>query len=197
MDETVDFYYDYGSPTAYLAWTQLPNICKAHGASLNYRPMLLGGVFKATGNTTPVTIEAKGKWMFEDIARFAERYRVPYRMNPHFIINTLTAMRGAMWAQAEGCLEPYNAALFEATWAHGINTADENELGKVLAGASLDAHAMRDACKAPEIKKALIDATESAVARGVFGAPTMFLGDVMHFGQDRLDWINEQLDSGR
>ena len=74
MSKQVDFYYDFASPTAYLAWTQLPELCKRHGATLNYRPVLLGGVFKATGNSTPVTIEPKGKWLFDDITRHADHY---------------------------------------------------------------------------------------------------------------------------
>ena len=87
MRKQVDFYYDYGSPTAYLAWTQLPRLCREYNAELNYRPILLGGVFKATGNETPVRIKAKGDWMFTDIQRYADVYGVPFAHNPHFIMN--------------------------------------------------------------------------------------------------------------
>ena len=110
MSKSVDFYYDFGSPAAYLAWTQLPGICAAAGAELNYRPVLLGGIFKATDNATPVAVKPKGAWMFGDLARFAARYGVSFNTNPHFIINTLPIMRGAMWAQETGCLEVYNTA---------------------------------------------------------------------------------------
>ena len=98
VNKRVEFYYDYGSPTAYLAWTQLPAICAKHGAELLSRPVLLGGIFKAVESTTPVAIKPKGAWMFDDIARFAKRYGVPFAMNPHFIVNTLGVMRGAIWA---------------------------------------------------------------------------------------------------
>lgn len=193
MSKQVEFYYDYGSPTTYLAWTQLPAICERYGAELIYRPMLLGGVFKATGNATPVQIKAKGAWMFADIARHAAHYGVPFEMNPHFIINTLAIMRGAIWAQAAGCLEDYNGAMFEAVWVNQRNLAEPAEISAVMADCGLDAEAMREAIQQPDIKTALIEATEAAVARGVFGAPTMFVGAEMHFGQDRLEWVARTL----
>ncbi len=193
MSQSVDFYYDYGSPTAYLAWTQLPGICAEYGARLNYRPVLLGGVFKATENTTPVSIKPKGAWMFSDIARFAERYGVPFTKNPHFIINTLAIMRGAAWALEDGCIEPYNKAMYEATWVHGRDTSDPNEIAAIMTESDLDGAAMAEAIQTPEVKKKLIDLTNEAVERGAFGAPTMFVNGEMHFGQDRLDWVREAL----
>ncbi len=104
MTKSVEFYYDYGSPAAYLAWTQLPKICADHNAELIRRPILLGGVFKATGNQSPVMVEKKGTWMFGDLARHAAHYGVPFEENPYFIINTLPLMRGAMWARGAGRL---------------------------------------------------------------------------------------------
>ena len=193
MSKTVDFYYDFGSPAAYLAWTQLPAMCERHGAEINYRPMLLGGLFKAVGNNTPIAVKAKGAWMMEDIPRFAKRYGVPYAMNPHFILNTLTIMRGAVWAQATGVIEPYNKAMYEAVWVNGRNMADVEEIIAVTSEAGLDAAAMGEAIQQSEIKQSLISNTEEAAERGVFGAPTMFVGGVMHFGQDRLDWVEEAL----
>ena len=89
MRKSLEFFFDVGSPASYLAWTKLPTLCASHGAELIYRPMLLGGVFKATGNQSPITIPAKGAWMMSDLARFAKRYGVPYVLNPHFPINTL------------------------------------------------------------------------------------------------------------
>ena len=91
----VEFFFDFGSPTTYLAYTQLPRIAALAGAQLAWRPMLLGGVFKATGNASPVTVPAKGRWMGQDIARWAHRYGVPFAFNPHFPVNTLTLMRGS------------------------------------------------------------------------------------------------------
>ncbi|MDH3714779.1 MAG: 2-hydroxychromene-2-carboxylate isomerase [Gammaproteobacteria bacterium] len=193
MNKQVDFYYDFGSPTAYLAWTQLPAICEQHDAELVCKPLLLGGVFKATGNDTPVRIKAKGDWMFADIARYAKAYGVPFAHNPHFIMNTLAAMRGAIWAESAGCLDVYNQALFEAAWVNRRDIGDANELSAVLTEADLDANAAAAAVQTTEIKTLLIEATSAAVERGVFGAPTMFVSGEMHFGQDRLQWVEQVL----
>ncbi|MEM6497234.1 MAG: 2-hydroxychromene-2-carboxylate isomerase [Pseudomonadota bacterium] len=193
MTKTVDFYYDYGSPTAYLAWTQLPAICEKHNATLKYKPILLGGVFKGTDNQSPVMIRPKGKWLLDDVTRYAKYYGVPYAMNPHFIVNTMPAMRGAMWAQAFGQLEAYNTAMYTAMWVDQKDIAQPDVIQDVLTTAGLDAAAMGDAIQQQDIKQALIDATNAAVESGVFGAPTMIIGDEMHFGQDRLDWVERAL----
>lgn len=193
MTKTVDFYYDYGSPTAYLAWTQLPGICAKHGATLNYHPILLGGIFKATENQSPAFIKPKGKWLFDDVARYAKHYGVPYAFNPHFIVNTMPAMRGAMWAKSTGVLEDYNTAMYRAMWVDGKNIGEADVIQDVLTTAGLDAAAMAEAIQQPEIKQALIEATNAAAERGLFGAPTMIVGDELHFGQDRLEWVERAL----
>ena len=193
MSKTVDFYYDYGSPTAYLAWTQLPAICAKAGASLNYQPILLGGVFKGTDNQSPVMIKPKGKWLLDDVARYARHYGVPYAMNPHFIVNTMPAMRGAMWAKSTGQIEAYNTAMYTAMWVDQKDIAQPDVIQEVLGSAGLDAAAMGDAIQQQEIKQALINSTSAAVEAGVFGAPTMIIGGELHFGQDRLDWVERAL----
>ncbi|MEM7747382.1 MAG: 2-hydroxychromene-2-carboxylate isomerase [Pseudomonadota bacterium] len=193
MTKTVDFYYDYGSPTAYLAWTQLPALCEKHNATLNYKPILLGGVFKGTNNQSPVVIKPKGEWLLDDVTRYAKHYGVPYTMNPHFIVNTMPAMRGAMWAQASGQIEAYNTAMYTAMWADQKDIAQPDVIQEVLTTAGLDAAAMGDAIQQQDIKQSLIDATNAAVETGVFGAPTMIVGGEMHFGQDRLEWVERAL----
>jgi len=193
MPRHVDFYYDFASPTAYLAWTQLPKLCKRHGATLNYRPILLGGVFKATGNSTPALIEPKRKWLFDDITRHANQYGVPFQMNPFFIVNSLTMMRGAMWAQNTGVLEAYNKAMYEATWVNKLNTSEGDVIASVMQQADLDTDAMQKAVQNDAIKKQLFDTTGEAVKQGLFGAPTMIVDGELHFGQDRLDWVARRL----
>jgi 2-hydroxychromene-2-carboxylate isomerase len=191
----VEFFFDVGSPTTYLAWTQLPRIAAARGAAIVWRPMLLGGVFKATGNASPVTVPAKGRWMHDDMARFARRYGVPFAMNPHFPINTLTLMRGAVGVQLRmpERLADYLGAIFPAMWAEPRNLGDMAVLAETLAQAGFDAAAFAALVAEPEVKSALIDNTDEAVARGVFGAPTCFVGEAMFFGQDRLDFVAEAL----
>lgn len=194
-NRTVEFFFDFGSPTSYLAWTQLPGICQAAGATLLYRPMLLGAVFQATGNASPVTVPAKGKYMLTDMARFARRYRVPLQFNPHFPINTLVLMRGAVGVQMRlpERLDDYVAAMYGATWVDARNVGDPVIAADVLARAGFDARAVIELTADPAVKDALRANTEEAVRRGAFGAPTMFVGDQMFFGQDRLDFVREAL----
>lgn len=194
-DKTVEFFFDFGSPTTYLAHTQLPRLARESGARLVYRPMLLGGVFKATGNASPVTVPAKGRWMGQDIARWAARYGVPFAFNPHFPVNTLTLMRGAVGLQMRqpALFDQYVDAVFDAMWVHPRNLGDAAEIVAVLQPLGLDADAFAALVGDAQVKAALVATTEEAVARGVFGAPTCFVGDQMHFGQDRLDFVRDAL----
>lgn len=194
-NKQVEFFFDFGSPTAYLAYTQLPRIAAECGAQIAWRPMLLGGVFKATGNQSPVLIEAKGKWMFGDMDRWARRYGVPLVKNPHFIINTLTLMRGAAGYQMR---EPakflrYVDVMFRAMWIEPCNLGDAAVVAATLQQAGFDAAAFGAMVADPAVKAKLIATTEEAVARGAFGAPTMFVGGQMFFGQDRLEFVREAL----
>jgi 2-hydroxychromene-2-carboxylate isomerase len=191
----LEYFFDFGSPTSYLAWTQLPGLVAETGAELVWRPMLLGGVFKATGNASPVSVPAKGRWMSGDIARWAARYAVPFRFNPHFPINTLTLMRGATGLQlrAPERFERYCEVVCRAMWEEGANLGDPAVLAATLAAAGFDVESFTVLVADPEVKARLVATTEEAVARGVFGAPTFFVGEAMFFGQDRLDFVREAL----
>ena len=194
MSKTLDFYFDVGSPTAYLAHKRLQQLSKQYPLEVNYIPILLGGVFKSTGNTSPVAIPAKGKYMLEyDLPRFAARYNVALNVNPHFPINTLTLMRAAIAAQHLKCFDDYLDLVFNAVWVQEKNMGDPEVLGQVLTGAGLDTEALLLKAQDPEVKAELVANTEAAVARGVFGAPTLFMDGAMYFGQDRFDFIEEAL----
>ncbi len=195
MSKTVEFFFDFGSPASYLAWTQLPDLCARHGAELRFRPMLLGGIFQATGNASPISVPAKGRYTLIDFQRFARRYGVAFSLNPNFPINTLTLMRGACAYQlrAPDQFETYVKAMFEALWTRQRNLADPAVVAEVLTEAGLDAQAFAAWVAEDEVKAALKAATEEAVQRGVFGAPTCFVGGEMFFGQDRLDFVDEAL----
>lgn len=193
MSKTIEFFFDFGSPTTYLAHTQLPRIAREAGAALVYRPMLLGGVFKATGNASPVMVPAKGRWMGQDIARWARRWGVPFRFNPSFPINTLTLMRGAAGLQMRQPerFSRYVDTVFEAMWVTPRNLGDAAVLATVLAEAGFDAEAFMALVADTEVKARLVANTEEAVTRGAFGAPSCFVGDQLFFGQDRLDFVRE------
>ncbi|MFI4940301.1 MAG: 2-hydroxychromene-2-carboxylate isomerase [Burkholderiales bacterium] len=195
MKKCVDFYFDFGSPTTYLAWTQLPAITAAAGAELNYHPILLGAIFQATGNRSPVAVPGKAVWMMKDIARFAARYRVPFSHNPHFPINTLPLMRGAIGYQMKKpeLFNSYVATIFKAIWVDGLNLGDQATLAQLLQASGFDATEFLTIIQLPEVKEKLRTETEAAVQRNVFGAPTFFVGDEMFFGQDRLDFVQEAL----
>jgi 2-hydroxychromene-2-carboxylate isomerase len=195
MSKSVEFFFDFGSPTTYLAWTQLPTLAAETGAQIVWRPMLLGGVFKATGNASPVTVPAKGRWMFGDMAQWAQRYGVPLKFNPHFPINTLTLMRIATGLQMRRPADfaPYVAAMFNAMWVEPRNLGDAAVLATTINEAGLDTEALLALAADPEVKAALVATTEEAVAQGVFGAPSFFVGGKLFFGQDRLDFVRDAL----
>ncbi|RAS25063.1 MULTISPECIES: 2-hydroxychromene-2-carboxylate isomerase [unclassified Pseudomonas] len=195
MSKTVEFYFDLGSPASYLAWTQLPTLCARNGATLVYRPMLLGGVFQATGNASPAMVPAKGRYMFTDLGRYARRYGVPFGMPPGFPVNTLTLMRGVIGMQlrSPGQFDVLVAALFRGLWAQQRNLSDAATLDETLGQAGFDPAAFHALAADGEVKAELKRVTEEAVARGVFGAPTVFVEGEMFFGQDRLDFVEEAL----
>jgi len=197
MRRQVEFLFDFGSPTAYLAYTQLPKIAAESGAEILWRPILLGGVHKASGNTSPITVAAKGRWMFDDIDRWAKRYGVPFTMNPDFPVNTVALMRGAVGVQMKmpGDFMTYVDAVFKAMWAEPRNLGDAGEVEAVLKQAGLDAGKIFALVGEQEIKDKLKSNSDEAVSRGVFGAPTFFVGDQMFFGQDRLDFVAEALEA--
>jgi len=195
MAKTVAFYFDVGSPASYLAWTQLPALCTAAGAELVYKPMLLGGVYQATGNASPGAIPAKGRYTVRDYERHARKYGVPYVNNPHFPIITLFLMRAVSGVQLREPerLQDLLAAVFKAMWIDALDLNQPALTARTLQDAGFAPEAVQALAADPEVKAALKATTEEAVARGVFGAPTSFVGDEMFFGQDRMDMIREEL----
>ncbi len=193
MTKTVEFFFDYGSPTSHLAFFQLQRIADSASAQILWRPILLGAVFKAIGNHSPADIKPKRAWMARDLANYAARYGVPFQMNPHFVINTLPLMRGAMVAERRGELVLYSAAMFNAIWRDGRNMGDREVIGATLAASGFDRDAYVAGIEQPEIKDDLRQRTESAVARGLFGVPTFIVGDELWWGQDRLEWVRAAL----
>lgn len=194
MSKHLEFYFDFGSPTAYLAHKRLGQLQEQYALAVEYKPMLLGGVFKATGNVSPVTIPAKGQYMLaHDLPRFAKRYNATLNMNPHFPINTLNLMRGAIAAEQLGCMADYANTIYDAVWIDGKNMGEADIVAEHLNTAGMDADAILSLSQEAEVKAQLIANTEAAVEQGVFGAPTFFMDGEMYFGQDRLDFVEEAL----
>jgi len=193
--KSVDFYFDVGSPAAYLAWTQMPRIAQETGATLVRIPFLLGGVFQATGNKSPTEVPAKGRYMQDDLARFAQRYGAPFQHNPHFPINTLMLMRGAtgLLMKQEDKFVPYVDAVYRAIWVDSLDMNDPAVVGAALHKAGFDPAALVALASDPEVKERLKSVTMDAVQRGAFGAPTFFVDGAMFWGQDRLDFVTQAL----
>jgi len=189
MTSQPQFFFDFGSPASYLAWKRMPDLQARTGVSFAYVPMLLGGVFKATGNASPVTVPAKGAYMSRDLARWAERHGTPFRSNPFFPINTLRLMRGAIAAQDRGELEAYGNAVYDAIWQDQRNMGDAAEAAAALTAAGLDAAFYAAAADDDAVKAKLVANTEAAVAAGVFGAPSFVVAGELFFGQDRMDFV--------
>ena len=197
MTKSVEFYFDVGSPAAYLAWMQVPRLAAETEARIAYKPMLLGGVFQATGNQSPMTIAAKGRYVMMDLERFARREGIAFSHNPFFPINTLTLMRGATGLQMRepARMVPYVDAVYRAIWVEGKNMNDPAVVGGVLQAAGFDPMALLALASDPEVKDRLKTVTQDAVARGVFGAPTFFVDGQMYWGQDRLDFVKQTLEA--
>ncbi len=197
MSKTVEFFYDFTSPTAYLAWRRLPGVLERTGASVKYRPMFLGGVMQTTGNRPPGTLPQKAKWMGEDLARWAKKYNTPYKLNPHFPMMTLMVQRAAQEWVNRPDFENYLSTIFTAAWQDQKNIGDKAALAEILTTAGFSADDFFAAAENPANKEKLKATTDEAVARGVFGAPTFFVqtpdGEEMHFGQDRLDFVEDAL----
>lgn len=195
---TVEFLYDFGSPNAYLAHRVIPEIEARTGARFAYVPILLGGVFKLTGNASPAVTMTPIKNRFEyetlEVRRFIERHGIEeFTVNPHFPVNTLQLMRGAVLAGRDGFLPAYADAMFGAMWADGLEMDDPDVFRQTLIDAHFDANAILTGIMQPEIKAELIANTENAVERGVFGAPSFFVGPQLFFGKDRLELVEAEI----
>jgi 2-hydroxychromene-2-carboxylate isomerase len=191
----VEFFFDLGSPYSYLAYHRLPVVAAARAARIAWRPILLGGVFQSTGNSSPAAIPAKGRYLRVDLQRWAAHFAVPFQFNPHFPINTLALMRAATGLQMRGDedLQRYLAAIYAAMFEKPRDLNRPEELAAVLAAAGFAAADVLAITQDPAVKAKLRADTESAVERGVFGAPTFFVDGEMYWGQDRLEFVDRAL----
>ncbi|QJD60072.1 2-hydroxychromene-2-carboxylate isomerase [Pseudomonas sp. gcc21] len=193
MNKKIEFYFDVGSPASYLAWTQIRTIAERHHAKLDMKPMLLGAVFQATGNSSPATVPAKGNYTRQDFQRFARRYGVPLNHNPFFPINTLQLMRGAAAYQNTEHFERYLSAIFTAMWVDELDMGKPEIVAEVLERNGFNPNEVMGLIGDPAVKDRLRQTTEEAITRGVFGAPSIIVGDELFFGQDRLEFVEEAL----
>ncbi len=195
------FWFDFASPNAYLSHRAVPDIEARTGVRFRYVPTLLGGLFKLTGNQAPMVAFGgiKNKLEYENLEtrRFIARHGLTaFRMNPHFPVNTLKIMRGAVAAQDLGVFDAYVETMFRAMWEDGRKMDDPEEIAAVVTAAGLDAVALVARSEAPEVKQALIDNTEAACEAGAFGIPTFAVDGQIWFGKDRLREVEEAIVAG-
>jgi 2-hydroxychromene-2-carboxylate isomerase len=194
----VEFHFDFGSPNAYLAELALPAIEQRTGVKFDYVPVLLGGVYKATGNMSPAEslrgIKNKPEFQALETERFLRRHDITtFRKNPFFPVNTLMLMRGAVAAQFEGQFEPYFRAAYHPRWEEPKKMDDVEVFRAAFKASNIDIERLMARAQQDDVKKRLIDLTNDAVSRGAFGSPTFFVGSEMFFGKDQLRDVEEQI----
>ena len=192
----VEFHFDFGSPNAYLAHLAIPGVERRSGVTFKYVPVLLGDVFKATNNVSPAVslkgIRNKPEYQRLETERFLKQYDIPaYVPNPHFPVNTLTIMRGAIVAEREGFFERYVDEVYQHMWARQQKMDDPVVIAEAFAQSGLPVKTLLDGVQDPAVKQRLITNTESSVERGVFGSPSFFVGDELYFGKDKLREVEE------
>lgn len=197
---TFEFLYDFGSPNAFLAHRVLSGIESRTGAKADYVPILLGGVFKATNNVPPMqafgNIANKMAYMRLETRRFVAKHHIEdLRSNPHFPVNTLQLMRGAVHARHTSYYQKYIDAVFNHMWAEPKKMDDEAIFRAALSESNLPSEEILEGTRDPSIKQLLIDSTQHAVERGVFGSPSFFVDDELFFGKDTLHLVEEALSS--
>lgn len=196
MTQTVDVFYDIASSYSYLACTQLDALATRTGAEIRWRPFLLGGVFKATGNDMPARVPQKARWMLGDLDRWAKKYGIPMRMPSRFPIVTVSTQRALVAAErlfGHDAQKKLALALFTAYWGEDRDAADKAVIGEIATSVGLDGAAIVSGIDAQETKDTLRANTEDAVARGAFGAPAMFFDGELFWGNDRLDLLEEAI----
>jgi len=198
MMKTLDFIFDFGSPNAYLAYKALPPVLERTGCELNIIPCLLGGIFKATNNQAPwmafANVPHKLDYERLEMMRFIKHHNlVDFKLNPHFPVNTLILMRGAIAAQIDGTLSGYVETGLKAMWEDGLKMDDPEVFATCFTKTGFDGQALLAQTQNPYIKAKLIANTQEAVTRGCFGIPTFFVGTDMFFGKDRLAQIEDAL----
>ena len=192
MTKNVTFCFDFGSPYSYLAYNNLNSIREA-GGEVTIMPVLLGGIFKATGNQPPATVQKKGEYMFKDINRWSKKLDIPFKMNPYFPILTVPHMRGAVLAQRENILEKYMQVMFEAIWVKAMNLNDQEILTNIAEKSGIDPNQFAEEISSDEIKNKLRENTEFAISKGAFGVPTYYLDDEMYWGIDSVKFLLDDL----
>jgi len=185
----VDFYFDYLSPYAYLASREIPALCARRGVELRLRPVLFAGLLNHWGQRGPAEIPPKAMHTVKECMRYALLREIPFRPPRHHPFNPLTALRASLAEVAGGDQPHVVRAIFDMGWAAGCDLGDAAEITAALDAAGLGGSAILERANSPTAKQALHRETADAIARGVFGIPTMLAGDELFWGLDQLTYL--------
>ena len=194
----VEFHFDFGSPNAYLSHVVIPEIERRTGARFEYFPVLLGGIFKQTGNAPPMQtlqgIRNKPQYQRLETERFVKAHGIEnFAANPFFPVNTLLLMRGAVFARGQDYYDAYIEEVFRHMWAEPKKMDDVEVVREALRLSGLPADEILAATQDAQVKSGLIDNTQCSVDMGSFGSPTFFVDGEIYFGKDRLRDVEEAI----
>jgi len=198
MEKRVQLVFDFVSPNGYMIWWPLRDLVRRTEAGLDIFPVFLGGMHKLTGNAPPMIrdadVKGKNEYAMLEMRRFIAKHQLAkYRMNPKFPFNSITLQRMLYAADQDGRAVQFVEAMLPKVWEQELDVADTEALAAAVTEAGFDVKDLFQRSQAEEVKQGLIDNTNNAVERGVFGIPTVFVGDEMFFGKERLDQIEEEL----
>ena len=192
----MEIFWDVGSPYTYLAIKRVQQRWGEIGEHVEFRPFLVGGVFKGTGNNMPASVPAKAIYMMQDLQRWADKLEVSLKLpidGTPFPINTLIPMRGAVVAGACGKSVEYCTKLFDSYWGTGADVSQMEVLESVVEAVGLGWDDFSAELVNQEIKDSLRANTDEAIERGAFGAPAIFVGSNHYWGNDRIDMAIDTL----
>lgn len=198
----IEFFFDCSSPWTYLAFHNLQPLAAELNEPVRWRPVLVGGIFNAVNPSVYAMrdnpVPAKWAYMLKDLQDWAREAGLKIVFPPRvFPVNSVKAMRGCLWLEPRGKLLPFATAVFEAYWAREEDISQDDVLLDICGQVGIDGDAFLAGIGQPAIKAQLKANTEEVIARGGFGSPSIFLGDDMYFGNDRLQLVKAAILRGR
>ena len=198
MTDAIDFYFDFSSPYGYLAAERIDAIAAKHGRTATWRPFLLGAVFQAIGGSPLVDQPMKGPYSRHDMVRSARLHGIAYTVPDPFPVNSVAACRAFYWLADSDPAKAHDLArsLYRGYFAHNRDVSRPETVIEAAQACGVDPDALTAALQEPAVKGRLRTENDAALACGVFGSPTVFVGDEMFWGNDRLDQIERWLETG-
>jgi len=202
MSDTIDFYFDFSSPYGYLGSTRIEAVAEKHGRTVSWHPILLGAIFKVSGQAPLTSYPLKGDYAIHDFNRAAREHNIPYTHPDPFPIGAVAASRACCWLKASedasvnSKLTPFVHAIFKAYYVDGRNVSEPEQVLSIASEIGIDKDALASALGDQSVKDALKTAVDQAIQLGIFGAPTTVVDGELFWGSDRIDQIDRWLSRG-